>query len=140
MLLQDLSSLWCQSIREADLELHNEVSPLRGDLGKGKALPSESLHCARLDDIIAGQRNHSAINGGNVHGAAAQRLRKMRQRVREGKQKRGKSVPGRKEGVFPITPPTHVHHTHHTHPIHIPDTYTSHTPGSPTSLRLIRAL
>lgn len=54
-----------------------------GHLGERKALPTESLHGAWLDDIIAGQRDHSAINGGNVHGTATQRLGKMRQRVRK---------------------------------------------------------
>lgn len=82
VLLKDLSGLWCQSVREANFELNDEVSPLGGHLGEGKAFPTESLHGARLDDIIAGQRDHSAIDGGNVHGAATQRLPRTRKSVR----------------------------------------------------------
>lgn len=71
MLLEDLSRLGSYSVREADFELHDQVSSLAGGLGERQPLPAQSLHCARLDDVVAGQRDHPPVNGGNVHGAAA---------------------------------------------------------------------
>lgn len=75
MLLEDLSRLRGYSVREADFELHDQVSSLAGGLGEGQPLPTQSLHCPWLDDIVAGQGDHPPIDGGNVHGAAAQGLR-----------------------------------------------------------------
>jgi len=75
VLLEDLSRLRSYSVREADFELHDQVSSLAGGLGEGQPLPAQSLHGPRLDDVVAGQRDHPPVDGGNVHGAAAQGLR-----------------------------------------------------------------
>lgn len=75
MLLEDLSRLGSYSVWEADFELHDQVSSLVGGLGEGQPFPAQSLHCAWLDDVVAGQRDHPPVDGGNVHGAAAQGLR-----------------------------------------------------------------
>lgn len=76
MLLEDLSRLGSYSVWEADFELHDQVSSLAGGLGEGQPLPTKSLHCPWLDDVVAGERDHASIDGGNVHSAAAQGLRK----------------------------------------------------------------
>lgn len=74
VLLEDLSRLGSYSVWEADFEFHDQVSSLAGGLGEGQPLPAQSLHCPRLDDVVAGQRDHPPVDGGNVHGAAAQGL------------------------------------------------------------------
>ena len=74
VLLEDLSRLGSYSVREADFELHDQVSSLAGGLGEGQPLPTQSLHCPRLDDVIAVKQDHPPVDGGNVHGAAAQGL------------------------------------------------------------------
>lgn len=61
--------LFCLGV---DFELHDQISSLV--LGERQPFPTQSLHCAWLDDIIAGQRDHPPINGGNVHSAATQVL------------------------------------------------------------------
>lgn len=40
VLLEDLSGLGSYSVREADFELHDQVSSLAGGLGEGQALPA----------------------------------------------------------------------------------------------------
>lgn len=40
VLLEDLSRLGSYSVREADFELHNQVSSLAGGLGEGQPLPT----------------------------------------------------------------------------------------------------
>lgn len=74
MLFEDLSRLRRYPIREADFELHDQVSPLGGGFGEGQPFPSQSLHRAGLDDVVAGQRDDPPVERGDVHRAAAQRL------------------------------------------------------------------
>lgn len=70
MLLEYLSCLGNYSVWEVDFELHDQVSSLTGGLGEGQPLPTQSLHCPWLDDVVAGQWDHTPFNGGNVHSAA----------------------------------------------------------------------
>lgn len=78
MLLEDLAGLGGYSVREADFELHNQVSALGGHLGERQALAPQPLHSARLDDVTAGQRDHAPVHRGDVDGAAAQGLEEKR--------------------------------------------------------------
>lgn len=70
VLSDDLLGLWRDPVGEADGELHNEVTALRRVLGEGQALPPHSLGRARLDDVVAGQRDDAVLQRGNADGAA----------------------------------------------------------------------
>lgn len=78
MLLEDLAGLGGYSVREADFELHNQVSALGGHLGERQALAPQPLHSAWLDDVAAGQGDHAPVHRGDVDGAAAQGLEEKR--------------------------------------------------------------
>lgn len=80
MLLEDLPCLRGYSVWEADFELYNQVSALGGDLGKRQPLAAQSLHSAWPDDVTARQGKDAPVDGGNVHGTAAQGLEKRGQR------------------------------------------------------------
>lgn len=74
VLLEYLSCLASYFVWEVDFEFHDQISSFVGVLGERQPFPKQSLHRAWLDDIIAGQRDHSPINGGNVHSTATQVL------------------------------------------------------------------
>lgn len=78
VLFEDLSRLRSYFVWEADFELYNQVSPLGGDLWEGQPFPSQSFHGARLDDVVAGQRDHPPVESGNVHCTATQGLQGRR--------------------------------------------------------------
>lgn len=83
VLLEDLAGLGGYSVREADFELHNQVSALGGHLGERQPLPSQPLHGARLDDVAAGQGDDAPVHRGDVDGAAAQGLQERRREAGE---------------------------------------------------------
>lgn len=74
VLSDDLLGLRRDPVGEAHGELHNEVAALRRVLGERQTLPPNPLGGARLDDVVAGQRDDAVLQRGNADGAAAQRL------------------------------------------------------------------
>lgn len=73
-MLDDLAGLRRDPVGELHLELHQQVAALGRALGQGQAFAPQAPDGARLDDVAARHGHHPAVEGGDVHGAAAQSL------------------------------------------------------------------
>lgn len=82
-MLDDLAGLRRDPVGELHLELHQQVAALGRALGQGQAFAPQAPDGARLDDVAARHWHHPAVEGGDVHGAAAQSLGREGGRSRE---------------------------------------------------------
>ena len=73
-----LPGLGWDPVWEQDLELHQQVAPLRGGPGQWQALPPQAPHRARLYDVNAGQRHHAVVQRWHVDRASAESLEERR--------------------------------------------------------------
>lgn len=72
--LDDLAGLRRDPVWKLHLELHQQITALGWALGQGQAFAPQAPDGAWFDDVAARHRHHPAVEGWNVHGAAAQSL------------------------------------------------------------------